>query len=167
MCKRIQYMCKNWTKKLVEIVVRMGDKGWGRLREGVNLIKIHCKNICKCHNETTIYTLVKKTNKKPKIRERFQLWEGFNALICYWDVGGPCLRIKQRLLGGKWPLGDTQQRNRALHTTAQGTEFWLNLDTDSLAQLPVGTQTYNTLILSLWDFKQKNQWRFTVPEPLT
>jgi hypothetical protein len=33
--------------------------------EGVNLIKIHCKHICKCHNvspHTTYYMLIKKRN---------------------------------------------------------------------------------------------------------
>jgi hypothetical protein len=43
------YMYENRTVKPVEIVLRWGE-GWGRMMRGVNLIKIHCKHICKCHN---------------------------------------------------------------------------------------------------------------------
>jgi hypothetical protein len=39
----------------VEIVLRKGEKEWERMMEGVNLVKIHYKHICECHNETPLY----------------------------------------------------------------------------------------------------------------
>jgi hypothetical protein len=42
---------ENRTMKPVEIVLRMGAEGWGRMMEEVDLIKTHCKHVCKCHNE--------------------------------------------------------------------------------------------------------------------
>jgi hypothetical protein len=47
------YLFENRTMKCVEIVLRRVEGGIGRRMEGV--IKVHCKHIWKCHNETTLY----------------------------------------------------------------------------------------------------------------
>jgi hypothetical protein len=39
----------------VEIVLRSGKERRGRRMEGVNLIKIYCKHIYKCHNVSPLY----------------------------------------------------------------------------------------------------------------
>jgi hypothetical protein len=39
--------------KPVETDLRKGENRRGRIREGVNLIKIHFQNICKSHTEMT------------------------------------------------------------------------------------------------------------------
>jgi hypothetical protein len=41
----VLYVYENKTKNPVEIVLRNGRGGYGRLMEEVNLIKIHCKHI--------------------------------------------------------------------------------------------------------------------------
>jgi hypothetical protein len=43
------------TMKPVQIVLGRERKGQRRMMEGVNLIKIHFKYVCKCHNETFLY----------------------------------------------------------------------------------------------------------------
>jgi hypothetical protein len=50
-----KYTHKKKKKKCVEIVLRRGERGRGRMMEGLTLIKVHCKHICKCHNETSPY----------------------------------------------------------------------------------------------------------------
>jgi hypothetical protein len=45
---------KNRAMKPIEIVLWWWW-GWGRMMEGVNLIDMHDKHICKCHNETPLY----------------------------------------------------------------------------------------------------------------
>jgi hypothetical protein len=35
----------------VDIFLRIGEGRWDRMMEGVNLINMHCKHICKCYNE--------------------------------------------------------------------------------------------------------------------
>jgi hypothetical protein len=44
--------------KVVEIVLRREGGGWGRIMEGVNVTKVHCKHIWKCHNEIPCTTNV-------------------------------------------------------------------------------------------------------------
>jgi hypothetical protein len=39
-------------------------KGSGRMMEGVSLIKIHYKHICKCHNETPVQSMHNNKNVK-------------------------------------------------------------------------------------------------------
>jgi hypothetical protein len=54
---------------LFEFFFKNGGKGgWGRIMEGVNLVKINCKHICKCHSEPphTTKMLLKNTNIKHK-----------------------------------------------------------------------------------------------------
>jgi hypothetical protein len=54
------------TRKSVEIVLRRGGRGGERM-EGVNLVKIYCKHICKYHNVSLLYNyymLIKKTKTK-------------------------------------------------------------------------------------------------------
>jgi hypothetical protein len=52
--KQIHIVFENRTIKPVEIVLRWGDGRGGSMMEG-NLIKVHCKHIWKCHNETPLY----------------------------------------------------------------------------------------------------------------
>jgi hypothetical protein len=46
---------ENKTKKPVEIIFRRGGGRWGRMMEGVNLINIYWKHICKCHYVSPVY----------------------------------------------------------------------------------------------------------------
>jgi hypothetical protein len=39
---------ENRSIKLAEIILRREKGRWGRMMEGVNVIKIHCKHICEC-----------------------------------------------------------------------------------------------------------------------
>jgi hypothetical protein len=55
-------MCTKTEQWKLEIVLRRGEGGWGRMMEGVNLIKIHYKHMCKCHNETPLYNYMLKKN---------------------------------------------------------------------------------------------------------
>jgi hypothetical protein len=43
------YLHENKTMKLVENFSE-GGKGLGRMMDGLNLTKVYCKHICKCHN---------------------------------------------------------------------------------------------------------------------
>jgi hypothetical protein len=44
---------ENRIMKPVEIFLRrLMEGGWGRMMESVNLIKIYCKHISKCHSES-------------------------------------------------------------------------------------------------------------------
>jgi hypothetical protein len=45
--------------KPVEIVLRRVGREIRKMMEEVNLIKIHCKHICKCHNEIPIQYIIK------------------------------------------------------------------------------------------------------------
>jgi hypothetical protein len=47
------YMYENRTMKTVEIVLRRG--GIWETDGGVNIIKIYCKHIRKCHSESPLY----------------------------------------------------------------------------------------------------------------
>jgi hypothetical protein len=44
------FVYENRTQKLVEIILRRWEEGLGKTMEGMNLIKIYCKHICKSHN---------------------------------------------------------------------------------------------------------------------
>jgi hypothetical protein len=46
------YLCENRTMKPFKIILRRGEEGWGKIMEGLNLIKVYFKHIWKCHNET-------------------------------------------------------------------------------------------------------------------
>jgi hypothetical protein len=59
------FVYENKAMKFVEIVL----KGTGEVREkddGVNLPKIHCKHICKCHYESSVHYNMLKFNKWQK-----------------------------------------------------------------------------------------------------
>jgi hypothetical protein len=43
------YVYENRIMKPAENFLRRG-KGWEGIMEGVNLIKIYCKHLCKCHS---------------------------------------------------------------------------------------------------------------------
>jgi hypothetical protein len=43
--------------KVVELVLRTRKRKTGRMKEGVNLTKIHCKHIRICHNVSTVKLL--------------------------------------------------------------------------------------------------------------
>jgi hypothetical protein len=45
------YMYKSRIMKPVEIVLGKAGREMRENDGGVNLIKLHCKHICKCHNE--------------------------------------------------------------------------------------------------------------------
>jgi trehalose utilization protein len=49
------YVYENRTMKPIEDVLRRGGE-CKRMVEGMNLIKIHCKHICKCYNESLYCT---------------------------------------------------------------------------------------------------------------
>jgi hypothetical protein len=49
---------ENRTMKLVEIVLRRRGEGMRENDGRINIIKIHCKHICKCHIETTLVKLI-------------------------------------------------------------------------------------------------------------
>jgi hypothetical protein len=49
------YMYENRTMKTYWNCSKKGEGRQERIMEGVNLTKIHCKHICKCHNETPVY----------------------------------------------------------------------------------------------------------------
>jgi hypothetical protein len=49
------YVYENRIMKLVEVVLRRGRRGRRENDEGMNLIEIHYKHICKRHNETPLY----------------------------------------------------------------------------------------------------------------
>jgi hypothetical protein len=59
------YLHENRTMKPVEIVLKRGAGGWGKILEGVNLIKIYCKHICKCHNEPHVQLIYANKNHLP------------------------------------------------------------------------------------------------------
>jgi hypothetical protein len=44
--------------KPVEIVLRRGEKGRGRMMEGVNPVKIYFKHVCKYHNASSCTTII-------------------------------------------------------------------------------------------------------------
>jgi hypothetical protein len=46
------YVYENRIMKSVEIVLRRGEGGMRDKDEGVNLIKVYCKHICKCDTES-------------------------------------------------------------------------------------------------------------------
>jgi hypothetical protein len=48
------YLYENRTMKPAENVLRSEEVGGGGTMEGVNLTKVYCKHICKCHNETPL-----------------------------------------------------------------------------------------------------------------
>jgi hypothetical protein len=55
----VYFICfyENSTVKLVEIVLSAGeDYEGGTVTVGVNLTKVHCKHVWKCHNETSCTT---------------------------------------------------------------------------------------------------------------
>jgi hypothetical protein len=41
----------------LKIQHKQGER-WGRMTEGVNLVNIRYKHICKCHNESSLYNLM-------------------------------------------------------------------------------------------------------------
>jgi hypothetical protein len=51
------FICENKTMKPVEMVLR-GKEEWERMMEGVNLIKVYCKHIYRCHNITPCATII-------------------------------------------------------------------------------------------------------------
>jgi hypothetical protein len=52
------YIHENRRMKPVEIVLRRGEEGRGRMMEGVNLTEIHCKHICKYHSVSLYITII-------------------------------------------------------------------------------------------------------------
>jgi hypothetical protein len=48
------FIYENRKMKLVEIVLRREEGKTRRTMEGVNLIKIYCKHICKYHNVSPV-----------------------------------------------------------------------------------------------------------------
>jgi hypothetical protein len=51
------FIYENRKMKLVEIVLRREEGKTRRTMEGVNLIKIYCKHICKYHNVSPVQLL--------------------------------------------------------------------------------------------------------------
>jgi hypothetical protein len=60
---------ENIRMKPIEIVLRRGEKGRGRMMEGVNLTKIHCKHICKYHNISPVQLLYANKSFKKNTRQ--------------------------------------------------------------------------------------------------
>jgi hypothetical protein len=54
------YLYENRTMKSPKLFLK------GRMVEGVNLIKVHCKHLYKCHNETPMYNSYMLTKSKSK-----------------------------------------------------------------------------------------------------
>jgi hypothetical protein len=52
------HIYENRRMKPVEIVLRRGKRGRGRMMERVNLIKIYCKHICRYHNVSLCTTII-------------------------------------------------------------------------------------------------------------
>jgi hypothetical protein len=46
------YLYENRIMKPVEIILRRRPGGRGRFMEGMKVTKVHCEQICKCHDET-------------------------------------------------------------------------------------------------------------------
>jgi hypothetical protein len=51
------FMYENISIKFVEFL-RSGKGEWGIIVEGINLIKIYGKHICKCHNVSPCTTII-------------------------------------------------------------------------------------------------------------
>jgi hypothetical protein len=47
--------------RLVETILRMEERGYRRMMEGINLTKIYCKHFCECHNVLPVkqYMIIK------------------------------------------------------------------------------------------------------------
>jgi hypothetical protein len=69
----VVYLYENRTVKSIEIILRSGEEGWGKIMEGVNLINIYYKHMCKCHNETSVQLIYNnKNHKKEKVTNIFK-----------------------------------------------------------------------------------------------